>query len=405
MRFEFAALPWEMLGRRPAMVTLTYPGEWELWVPDARTLVRHREALKERWRRQYGMPIGVWVVEFQRRGAPHLHMYLGLPDEVSDEEYQGLQLRTMQRRRLERQVGSFEARRQVRAPGGEFALWLRTAWWEVVGSELRAHHGRGVDIATAFFSVEAESMANRTRVAEYFWRESGKWSQKQAPEGFGSLKFYGRWGGKAGFAPVLDESELDERTGIELRRVLRRMRLGKLRESAERQGRRLRRAEGKTRGRDGLTVFGVNGRQIAPVLEAWARGVVVEKVPRVPVRMSVPHPRAASERVFELDDIGADHQLSDDEPGWDDAWDGVPVDVREMLEIDAHLDQLERDAEELDAQIDRQIDIQHRRALARLKDQRRYRTRRTERGGGGAGASPPSPPGRPHGPNGRDPIG
>jgi hypothetical protein len=29
MRFEFGALPWELLGRRPVMITLTYPREWD----------------------------------------------------------------------------------------------------------------------------------------------------------------------------------------------------------------------------------------------------------------------------------------------------------------------------------------------------------------------------------------
>ncbi len=37
MRFEFSALPWEMLGSRPAMITLTYPGDWQTYVPDSRS--------------------------------------------------------------------------------------------------------------------------------------------------------------------------------------------------------------------------------------------------------------------------------------------------------------------------------------------------------------------------------
>jgi hypothetical protein len=178
MRFEFSALPWEMLGQRPVMITLTYPGEWEVWVPNSRVFTRHREALQERWRRRYGTPIGVWVTEFQTRGAPHLHLYVALPDEVSDSEYRALQKRTIDRRVAERRLGPYRARKQLRAPNGEFGKWLRTAWWKVVGSELPAHHGRGVDIATAFFSAQAEEEANRVRVAEYFWRESGKWATR-----------------------------------------------------------------------------------------------------------------------------------------------------------------------------------------------------------------------------------
>ena len=277
MRFDFGALPWEMLGARPVMITLTYPGEWELWVPDARTFVRQREALKERWRRKYGGPIGVWVAEFQRRGAPHLHLYVGLPDAVSDTEYTGLQRRTIARRMAERQRGSYEARKRLRAPKGEFAMWLRTAWWEIVGSGLPAHHGRGVDIAAAFFSDQAAEGANRVRVAEYFWRESGKWAQKNPPEDFGPLKFYGRWGDKQGFKPRYTEHEMDERVGLELRRMLRRMMLGKLREAAERSGRKVTRNAGRSRGRDGLTVFNVDGREVGPRLLACAEEIATYK--------------------------------------------------------------------------------------------------------------------------------
>jgi hypothetical protein len=72
------------------MITLTYTGDWDVWVGDARELHKHREALRSRWTRRFGTPIGVWVTEFQKRGAPHLHMYMALPDEVSDKEYLGL---------------------------------------------------------------------------------------------------------------------------------------------------------------------------------------------------------------------------------------------------------------------------------------------------------------------------
>src|SRR5205823_9268568 len=67
MRYEWSALPWERLGMRPVMITLTYPAEWRSVVPDARVMVAHREAFKEAWRKRFGAPVGVWVVEFQPR--------------------------------------------------------------------------------------------------------------------------------------------------------------------------------------------------------------------------------------------------------------------------------------------------------------------------------------------------
>lgn len=317
MRFDFSALPWEMLGARPAMITLTYPGEWELWVPDSRTLARHREAFKERWRRKYGNPIGVWVVEFQKRGAPHLHIYVGLPDAVSDQEYTKLQERTIRRRHKEGNLGSYEARKSMRAPSGEFAMWLRTTWWEIVGSELRAHHGRGVDIATAFFSDEAERGANRARVAEYFWRESGKWAQKRAPEDFGSLKFYGMWGQKQGFKPDPTYEELSEPAALELRRVMRHMMRRRLEAQYQRYGRKPPRGAGRSRGRDGLTVFDINGEEWGPLLKAWAEICAADKaaeragVERVTMWRGLPSLRSLSERPL----IPSDRE-PEPEPEW-----------------------------------------------------------------------------------------
>jgi hypothetical protein len=277
MRLEFGALPWEMLGPRPVMLTLTYPGDWEQWVPNAEALRKHREALKERWRRRFGPPIGVWVTEFQKRGAAHFHMYLGLPDAVSDEEFLALQSRTMRRHILQRQVGPYEARKQLRAPSGEFATWLRTAWWEVDGSGSRAHYGRGVDLAVMFFSDKAEKTADRAKVAEYLWRESGKWAQKQPPEDFGSMRFSGRWGAKQGFRPVMTEQKLSEGAYYELRRVLRRLQELKRRADAERGGYRFRPGSGGSRGRDGLTVFNVDGTGLAPRLIDWAEELALVK--------------------------------------------------------------------------------------------------------------------------------
>ncbi|MBX3283965.1 MAG: hypothetical protein KF703_01335, partial [Actinobacteria bacterium] len=170
-----------------------------------------------------------------------------------------------------------EAPSRMRAPSGEFATWLRTAWWEIVGSGSKAHHGRGVDLAVWFWTDRAEESADRVRVAEYLWRESGKWAQKQPPEGFGSLKFYGRWGGAIGFKPIVSEAQMEEQAGYELRRVLRRMQEGKQREAAERMGRPYRKGQ-TSRGRDGLTVFDVaNGSLWAPRLLAWAEDVALYK--------------------------------------------------------------------------------------------------------------------------------
>jgi hypothetical protein len=284
MRYEFSALPWELLGGRPAMVTLTYPARWRAWAPDARAVVRHREALKERWRRRFGAPVGVCVVEFQprlrrveeERRAPHVHLYLGLPAVVSDEEFRGLVVRTLERKRLERRFGTFGGRARLGPPEGDFADWLLRSWWEVVGSGERSHRRRGVDVTPAFWSERAEAEADRTRIAEYFWRESGKWGQKTPPEGFGGLAFYGRWGRAQGFVPLEGRREVDRAVFVEMRRVYRRMIDGVQRREAAIDGRRYRRFRGP-RGLDGLTGFVRDAVSVAGRVEEWAHGEALRK--------------------------------------------------------------------------------------------------------------------------------
>lgn len=285
MRYQFSALPWELLREHPAMVTLTYPARWRTWAPDARAVVRQREAFKERWRRRFGPPVGTWNMEFQprlrrpeeERQAPHIHMYLGLPDEVSDEEFHRLVVRRLERKRLERRFGKYEGRARLGPPEGEFSDWLLQSWWEIVGSGERSHRCRGADITPAFWSERAEAEADRTRIADYFWRESGKWGQKTPPEGFGGLAFYGRWGGRQGFEPLEGCREVERAVFLEMRRVYRRMIDGQMRREAEADGRRYRRFRGP-RGCDGLTGFVRDAVSVAGRVEEWAQGEALRKM-------------------------------------------------------------------------------------------------------------------------------
>jgi len=62
-------------GRLPAMLTLTYPGDWLTVAPTSEAVAEHFAALCKRYARAWGEElIGPWKKEFQRRGAPHLHI-------------------------------------------------------------------------------------------------------------------------------------------------------------------------------------------------------------------------------------------------------------------------------------------------------------------------------------------
>jgi len=76
--------PWHELDRRIVMVTLTYPADFPM---DGNLVKAQFESLVKRWLRQWGeRPRGMWVIEFQERGAPHFHMICGAPKGVEDRE-------------------------------------------------------------------------------------------------------------------------------------------------------------------------------------------------------------------------------------------------------------------------------------------------------------------------------
>lgn len=71
-----------------AMVTLTYPNEWEKLVPTGKDFKRHYQLFVKRWERKIGAFQGIWKMEFQRRGAPHMHMLLKVPAMVKGQMFE-----------------------------------------------------------------------------------------------------------------------------------------------------------------------------------------------------------------------------------------------------------------------------------------------------------------------------
>lgn len=165
MRKVFAQLDYGPLFDQgiPAMVTLTYPGEWETVAPDAATCQNHMRALRKRFARKYGRPLlGTWKREFQRRGAPHYHLLMVPP------------------------IG--------------FRAWLGPVWADIVGAtgDERERHivaGTGVDYR------EGMKCTDPARLATYFAKHGlygAKDYQNDAPRLWvdsGSVgRFWGVWG-------------------------------------------------------------------------------------------------------------------------------------------------------------------------------------------------------------------
>jgi hypothetical protein len=162
MTRRLADLDWAPLTasrRLPAMVTLTYPGEWEVVCPDGPAVKAHLLALMKRWERAWSEPfVGAWKLEFQDRGAPHFHLYCCPPLDG-------------------RRAGEGRRRPSV-GDGLPFKPWLSLVWADIVAHpdpQQYVNHlaaGTGVDIA------EGLRGADPKRIAIYFTKH-GMYASKE----------------------------------------------------------------------------------------------------------------------------------------------------------------------------------------------------------------------------------
>jgi hypothetical protein len=115
------------------MLTLTYPG---VFTDDGRRVKRDWATLRKWLRRAHAEIGGLWILEFQRRGAPHLHAFVNGP--IPREE-------------------------------------LSRRWYEVVGSGDERHLRAGTRI---------ELLRKSTAVASYAAKYAAKLEQKEVPREF-----------------------------------------------------------------------------------------------------------------------------------------------------------------------------------------------------------------------------
>lgn len=179
-------------GRVPAMITLTYPGDWLTVVPDAATAQRHLKAFRKRFEYEFGEPLnGLWKREHQRSGSPHFHLFVAPPT------------------------------------GKAFARWLSKTWADVVAHpdpiERRKHEraGTGIDYATGVRSSDPR------RVATYFSKHNSanfgaKEYQNKPPQEWIDAGSVGRFWGYWGIRPLVVEVEISDVEALFVARVLRR---------------------------------------------------------------------------------------------------------------------------------------------------------------------------------------
>lgn len=271
------SLPFDVLGERPLWITLTYPRDWRRWVPDGRALEAHRRAFGERWRRNFGEPVGFWTKEFQlAEGRPHLHLLMKGPESMPDVDYRTFQERTRLAKSNERTFGKYEGRAKTEAIGvnygGGTAMSLRRWWAEIVtGNTDRVHQLRGVDVRTVFYShIDSVALSKRrAAIAAYLAGETAKAKQKVPPDGFGTVgNYYGHWGRALGFRPEVTAFEVDREVWNQLNRRLTRLQAWQ-RAMRRTKGARISDDWKRRRSWQGLTVGGLGPEELARLL-AWS---------------------------------------------------------------------------------------------------------------------------------------
>jgi hypothetical protein len=129
-------------GRIPAMVTLTYPGDWECVAPNGASVKRHMVLWRKRFQREWGEPARyIWKLEFQRRGAPHIHLWMAPPHTVG-------------------------------RSGCKFRDWLSAEWADIVAHPDPQQRARHVLAGTAVDVLNGLRACDPKRLAIYFTKHS-----------------------------------------------------------------------------------------------------------------------------------------------------------------------------------------------------------------------------------------
>ena len=180
-------------------VHLTYPREFN---PDSDVYKAHLDNFSRRMERAYPEAGFIWKLEFQKRGAPHFHVFVwGIPDFEN--------------------VGRWDAdlKRKLDRSSCMFRIWLSETWYEIVGSGDLRHFRAGTRV---------ERIASREKAMAYCSGYASKDDQTQPGN------YVGRYWGAClrkniPWAPVV-HVELTDAEAKVARRTLRRYTLASMRQ-------------------------------------------------------------------------------------------------------------------------------------------------------------------------------
>lgn len=163
-------------GVAPAMVTLTYPGDWLTVAPHGFAVKAHLDELMHRYRRAWEVDLlCVWKLEFQRRGAPHFHLLMVPPH------------------------GQAGGRSDAVGHGLAFKPWLSLVWADIVDHPDPIEHMNHLAAGTNVDFAEGLRLSDPRRAAVYFTKHGAfrsKEYQHCVPEpwtepGHGPGRFWG----------------------------------------------------------------------------------------------------------------------------------------------------------------------------------------------------------------------
>ncbi len=207
-----------------SMVTLTYPGDWLTVAPNGKAVKRHLRLLLLRFSRAWGYSvqspvtgrwrwvgrklIGLWKLEFQRRGAPHVHILMAPPVGLA------------------RKAHHAETGLPVAGSGKRWKQWVSEVWADIVDHPDPLQRLLHEDAGVRTDDAEGLRMTDPKRIAVYFTKHglfSAKEYQNVVPEewqepGAGPGRFWGVWG----LQKACSVAELHEGDAIAAARTLRR---------------------------------------------------------------------------------------------------------------------------------------------------------------------------------------
>jgi hypothetical protein len=207
MTLQLASLDWSYLADAaglPAMLTTTYPADWLPVAGSGAAVKAHLKVLVKRWERAWGeAPRCAWKLEFQDRGAPHVHIGpvvvpFGTAGAARRVQYDA-DLATWQAAGCPGRAPYF---RHVAGDGLPFNRWLSVTWADIVAHPDPVQRAKHESAGTNVSYREGMRCADPKRLAVYFTKH-GQWASKgyqhRVPDqwreqGKGPGRFWGYWG-------------------------------------------------------------------------------------------------------------------------------------------------------------------------------------------------------------------